>query len=87
MVGCSEYGKEYFGVLICGEFLDQLSDCQLLKKGDYVGSYVVMFYLVKLSLAKVTHILILGKLVRDELEEIFLHAAMTYFENYWHYPG
>jgi hypothetical protein len=32
MAGCCEYGNELLGSIKGGEFLDELSDCQLLKK-------------------------------------------------------
>jgi hypothetical protein len=32
--GCCEHGNEPSGSIKCGEFLDQLSDCQLLKKNS-----------------------------------------------------
>jgi len=25
--------------------------------------------------------------VNDEMEEMFLHAAVAHFKNYWNYPG
>jgi len=32
VAGCGEHGDEPLGYIICGEFLDRLRNCQLLKK-------------------------------------------------------
>jgi hypothetical protein len=39
LAGSCEYGNEPFGSIKGGVFLDQLSDCQLLKKDSAACSY------------------------------------------------
>ena len=48
MGSACEYSNELWGSIKCGEFLDQLRTCQLLKKDSaLLGKYISMFILVQ----------------------------------------